>query len=55
VSLRKPDQATNQPRVITQGLTAAAATDSNAEAEAILEAVRRLLEPTPISAPRISR
>jgi uncharacterized protein YggE len=40
----KPDQATINVGVITQGLTAAAATDSNAtKAEAILEAVRRLL------------
>ena len=42
----KPDQATISVGVITQGLTAAAATDSNAgKAEAILDALRRLLGP----------
>ena len=45
VSVR-PDQALIGVGVITQGLTAAAATDSNAgKADAILQALRRLLGP----------
>lgn len=45
VSVR-PDQATIGVGVITQGLTAAAATDANAsKAQAILDALRRLLGP----------